>query len=179
MKHKVLPLILLFALPLISLGQNFTITSSDCNHISLHFELGDFSIDTVRLENELMHTIATKGIVMPNDYGLPDLPTFNRFIAIPQSAKATVEVRTMCDGSLTGIDIAPSMGSQAENDAEPPFFKDPKVYDKNCFYPAETYCVAAPQQLRGVDVIHLGISPFQFNPVTKENKKQSKQYNER
>ncbi len=168
MKLKVLHLILLFALPLISHGQTFTITSSDCNHISLHFELGNFSIDTVRHEGEVMHTIATKGIVIPNDYGLPDLPTFNRFIAIPQDAKATFEVRTIQDEFLTGIDIAPSMGSQAENDAEQPFFKDPKVYAKNSFYPTEAYCIAAPQQLRGVDVIHLGISPFQFNPVTKE-----------
>ena len=158
MKHKVLLLILLFALPLISRGQTFTITSSDCNHISLHFELGNFSIDTVRHEGEVMHTIATKGIVIPNDYGLPDLPTFNRFIAIPQDAKATFEVRTIQDEFLTGIDIAPSMGSQAENDAEQPFFKDPKVYAKNSFYPTEAYCIAAPQQLRGVDVIALRVA---------------------
>ena len=74
------------------IGQTFTITSSDRNHISLHFELGEFSIDTIRHEGELMHTIAAKGIVCPNEYGLPDLPTFNRFIAIPQGAEALVEM---------------------------------------------------------------------------------------
>ena len=168
MKHKVLPLILLFALPLISHGQTFTITSSDRGHISLHFELGDFSIDTVRHEGEVMHTIATKGIVMPNDYGMPDLPTFNRFIAIPQGAKAVVEVRTRHNEILSGINIAPSDGSQCENDAELPFFKDPKVYASNTFYPSEAFCIAKPQQMRGVDVIHLGLSPFQINPVTRE-----------
>ena len=168
MKHNVLPLILLFAFPFISHGQTFTITSSDRNHISLHFELGEFSIDTVRHEGEVMHTIAAKGIVMPNDYGMPDLPTFNRFIAIPQGAKAIVEVRTRRDDILSGINIAPSDGSQCENDAERPFFKDPKVYANNNLYPAEVYCVASPQQLRGIDVIHLGLSPFQINPVTRE-----------
>ena len=168
MKHKVLPLILLFAFPFISHGQTFTITSSDRNHISLHFELGEFSIDTVRHEGEMMHTIAAKDIVMPNDYGMPDLPTFNRFIAIPQDAKAVVEVRTRRDEILSGINIAPSDGSQCENDAERPFFKDPKVYASNNMYPAEVYCVANPQQLRGLDVIHLGLSPFQINPVTRE-----------
>lgn len=168
MKHKVLPLFLLFAFPLISLGQTFTITSSDRNHISLRFELGDFRIDTVRHEGELMHTIAAKGIVMPNEYGMPDLPTFNRFIAIPQDAKAIVEVRTKRNEILSGINLAPSDGSQCENDAELPFFRDPKVYASNSFYPAEAYRVAEPQQLRGVDVIHLGLSPFQINPVTRE-----------
>ena len=168
MKHKVLPLLLLFAFPLISNGQTFTITASDRGHISLHFDLGDFSIDTLRHEGELMHTITAKGIVMPNDYGKPDLPTFNRFIAIPQGAKAFVEVSTRRDEIITGINIAPSDGSQCENDAELPFFKDPKVYASNNLYPAEAYCVANPQQLRGVDVIHLGLSPFQINPVTRE-----------
>ncbi len=168
MKRFAFFLLLLMDFPILSIGQTFTITSSDPNHLNIHFELNDFSIDTMRCDGELMHTIATKSIVCPNEYGLPDLPTFNRFIAIPQGAKATVEVRTIRNGCTTGIDIAPSIGSQCENDPERAFFKDSKVYASNNFYPAAVYCVADPQQLRGVDVIHLGINPFQFNPVTKE-----------
>ena len=169
---KTLPLLtfLLFAITAThtAWGQTFTITASDHDHISLHFELNDFRIDTVVHEDERMHTIATKAIVMPNDYGLPTLPTFNRFIAIPQGAKAIVEVSTTRDELLSDINIMPSVGSQAENDPERPFFRDPKVYTANSFYPAEAFCTAEPQQLRGVDVIHLGLSPFQFNPVKHE-----------
>lgn len=151
-----------------AVGQTFTIISSDRSHISLHFDLGDFRIDTVMHEGEVMHTITTKGIVAPNDYGLPALPTFNRFIAIPQGSKAIVEVRTRRSQRMTGINITPSEGSQAESEPERPFFKDSKVYATNAFYPAESYMVAEPQRLRGVDVIHLGLSPFQYNPVTHE-----------
>ena len=115
-----------------------------------------------------MHTITAKSIVLPNDYGLPELPTFNRFIAIPQGARAIVEVRTTRDEILPDINIVPSVGSQCENEAERPFFKDPVVYACNRFYPSEAFHVAEPQQLRGVDVIHLGVNPFQINPVTKE-----------
>ena len=168
MKHATFAFILLIAFPLFAIGQDFTITSADHDHISLHFELSNFSIDTVMHEGELMHTIAAKGIVMPNDYGLPELPTFNRFVAIPQGARAIVEVRTMRDEILQGINIVPSVGSQCENDAERPFFRDPRVYASNSFYPAEAFHAAEPQQLRGVDVIHMGVSPFQINPVTKE-----------
>ena len=168
MKRFTFALFLLTALPLFAIGQTFTVTSADRGHLSIHFELGDYSIDTVCHDGELMHTIATKGIVVPNEYGQPDLPTFNRFVAIPQNARATVEVRTNRDEILSGINIAPSEGSRCENDPERPFFKDPKVYASNGFYPSETYCAAAPQQLRGVDVIHLGLCPFQFNPVTHE-----------
>ena len=168
MKRFTIALILLTVFPLFAVGQTFTITSSDRGHISLHFELGDFSIDTMHRNGELMHTIAAKGIVMPNDYGLPDLPTFNRFIAIPQGAKAVVEVRTTRDERISGVNIAPSIGSQCENEAERPFFKDPKVYATNAFYPTEAVQTAEPQSLRGVDVIHLGVCPVQFNPMTQE-----------
>lgn len=167
MKRSTIALFLLMAFPLFSVGQTFTITASDNNHISLHFELDDFSIDTIRCEGELMHTITTKGIVVPNDYGLPALPTFNRFIAIPQGAKAIVEVSTNRDEHMEGINIAPSIGSQGENEPERPFYKEPKVYTNNSFYPSEAYCVTEPQQLRGVDVIHLGLCPIQFNPKEK------------
>ena len=168
MKRATIAFFLLMAFPLCSIGQNFTLLESDSQHISLHFELGDFNIDSAFHEGEMVHSIATKGIVMPNEYGQPDLPSFNRFIAIPQGAKAVVEVRTNRDEILSNINIAPSDGSQCENDAELPFFKDPKVYASNNFFPAEAFCVAEPQQLRGVDVIHLGLSPFQYNPVTRK-----------
>ena len=168
MKHTLLTLTLALALSTAALGQTFTIVASDCNHVSLRFSFDDFGIDTIVRNGEQMHAIASKGIVVPNDYGLPDLPTFNRFIALPQGARAVVEVRTSRDEHISGINIAPSCGSQAENDADRPFFKDPKVYARNALYPAEAVCTAEPQQLRGVDVIHLGISPVQFNPVTRE-----------
>ena len=168
MKHTAFALALLLAFPLLSIGQSFTITASDSKHISLRFELGDFSIDTLMREGELMHTVTAKGIVAPNDYGLPNLPTFNRFIAIPQGAKVVVEAKTMRDEIISGINIAPSVGSQCENEPERPFFKDPKVYANNAFYPSEAVRTAEPQQLRGVDAIHLGVCPVQFNPVTKK-----------
>ena len=168
MKHSTFAIILLMVFPLFAIGQTFTITSADRDHLSLHFELDDFNIDTINHEGELMHTITVKGIVMPNDYGLPNLPTFNRFIAIPQGARAIVEVRTTRNETLSGFNIEPSDGSQCENESELPFFKDPKVYATNAFYPSETVLATEPQSLRGVDAIHLGVCPMQFNPMTRE-----------
>lgn len=172
MKHHIILLVLaclfIWAIPKHSFGQTFTITASDHNHISLRFNFNDFSIDTIRCEGELMHTIVTKGIVAPNEYGQPDLPTFSRFIAIPQGAQAIVEVRTSRDERMSGINIAPAIGSQCENDADRPFYKDQKAYTNDGLYPAAAYRVAEPQQLRGVDVIHLGLCPIQFDPLKQE-----------
>jgi hypothetical protein len=168
MKHSILTLALLLALPLFSIGQGFTIVESNSQHVSLRFDLGDFAIDTIVCEGETMHTLSTEGIIAPNEYGMPDLPTFNRFIAVPQGAKAIVEVKGMRLEHLGGVNIAPSLGSQCENEPERPYFKDPKVYATDALYPASNVVVAEPQSLRGVDVIHIGICPFQFNPVRQE-----------
>jgi len=168
MKRSIFALFLLMALPLFSIGQTFTITASDDSHISIHFGLDSFSIDTMTIEGELMHSIATRGIVAPNEYGQPDVPTFSRFVAIPQGARAIVEVRTSRDESIPGINLRPAVGGQCENDASLPFYKDPVFYSSNALFPEKTFCMAEPQQLRGVDVIHLGLCPVQYNPGTRE-----------
>ena len=168
MKRTIFALSLLLVLPLFSIGQTFTITASDESHLSLHFVLDAFSIDTVSIDGELMHSIATRGIVAPNEYGQPDVPTFSRFVAIPQGARAVVEVRTSRDECLSGINLRPAVGSQCENDPSLPFYKDPVCYNTNALFPDKTFSVAEPQQLRGVDVIHLGLCPVQYNPATRE-----------
>ena len=42
------------------------------------------------------------------------------------------------------------------------------IYSVNAFYPVKPVFLSAPQKIRGVDVVMLGITPFQYNPVTKE-----------
>ena len=160
MKRSILALLLLMAFPLFSIGQTFTVTASDRSHITVHFELDAFSIDTVSVDGELMHRIATRGIVAPNEHGQPEVPTFSRFVAIPQGARAIVEVRTSRDECLAGINLKPTLGSQCENDPSLPIQKNLETYSTNALFPEKTFRVAEPQQLRGVDVIHLGLCPL-------------------
>lgn len=168
MKKLLCAFALALAMPFVMLAQDFTVIENDGHHLSLRFELNEFSIDTIRCGGVLMHSITTKGITVPNEYGEPNLPTFNRFIAIPQGATATIEVRPSRSEHISGVNIAPSMGSQCENEEQPPFFKDNKVYNKDASYPTEAVVMADPRKLRGVDVVHLGICPVQFNPVRQE-----------
>lgn len=168
MKRFIFALLLLMALPLLTVGQTFTVTASDRNHIALHFEMDAFSIDTVNVDGELMHRIVTRGVVAPNEHGEPEVPTFSRFVAIPQGARAIVEVRTSRDECLSGINLKPTLGSQCENDPSLPIIKSPEIYNTNALFPEKTFRVAEPQQLRGVDVIHLGLCPVQYNPATRE-----------
>lgn len=168
MERRSLILVFAMAMAVLCHGQEqFTILESDQTHMSLRFDLGDFSIDTLRCNGELMHTLSARGIVAPNEYGQPDLPTFNCFVAIPQGATPVVEVKTTRDEVRTGMNIAPSYGSQCENEEDLPLFRDSRIYSANAFFPEQTVYQPDPQSLRGVDVVHLGLCPFQYNPVTK------------
>jgi hypothetical protein len=42
------------------------------------------------------------------------------------------------------------------------------VYAKNAFYPEQPVIVSEITRIRGIDAVMLAITPFQYNPVTKE-----------
>jgi hypothetical protein len=43
-----------------------------------------------------------------------------------------------------------------------------KIYSRNAYFPESPVIVSEPMQIRGVDVVILNVTPFQYNPVTKE-----------
>ena len=46
--------------------------------------------------------------------------------------------------------------------------KNNDIYSRNSNYPENFIQLSEPSKLRGVDVVMLGITPFQYNPVSKE-----------
>jgi hypothetical protein len=67
------------------------------------------------------------------------------------------------------LDIAPAPRIPLDTDKGPlqyPTRTD--IYSQNAFYPASPVTISSVSQIRGVDVVMLGITPFQYNPVTKE-----------
>jgi hypothetical protein len=75
----------------------------------------------------------------------------------------------MVTETIQNISIAPALRIQAVPE-EPvtDYAKNEKVYETNEFYPQNIYEISEITELRGVNTVIVGISPFQFNPVTKE-----------
>jgi len=48
------------------------------------------------------------------------------------------------------------------------FAKDNEIYSTNAFYPEKPVVLSENKKVRGVDAVILGITPFQYNPVTEE-----------
>ena len=151
-------------------GKNgIKLTEQTRGNVGIEFNINEMSLQSFTYEGEELQSIGISGISLPNEKGLPNVPAYSRYIAVPQGAEAVLHVVSYEQQTIKDVNIEPSLGVQAE-DAEPDmnYVKDEKVYSENAFYPAEFATVSEPTSLRGVDVVAVSISPVRFNPVTKE-----------
>lgn len=149
-------------------SQGFSMTHKTRDGAGINYELGQFSLSQVNYRGEEMSEISIKAISIPNNEGLPNLPVESRMIAIPQGAQAKLTVVRAERQTYRNVNIAPALRLQAETEEpEANYVKDMKVYGKNAFYPENPF-VVSKSYIRGVDAVNVSITPFQYNPVTKE-----------
>lgn len=149
-------------------AQGFQLTEKTRDGLRISYNLGEFSLNQMDYKGEAMSEISIKGIVLPNVAGSPNLPTESRMMAIPQGANAMLTVVHADRQVIQNVNIAPALRIQAESETpETDYKKDPKVYAKNAFYPENPF-VMEKAYIRGVDAVTVAVTPFQYNPVTKE-----------
>ena len=147
----------------------FKMTEQTRGNVSLVYSIDEMSLSAFIYNGEEMQTVGIADISLPNEKGLPNVPSYSRTIAIPQGAQAVLRVKNYEQQTITNVNVEPSLGVQVENE-EPDmnYTKNMKVYAENAFYPAEFATVSAPSSIRGVDVVNICVNPVRFNPVTKE-----------
>ena len=83
-----------------------------------------------------------------------NLPSVNRFVALPQGAKANVVVESYEKEILKNINIAPSKGIVSEYElTDEHFSKDRNIYSKDELYPNNIVSLTEQMNLRGVDAV--------------------------
>jgi len=147
----------------------FTITSEKNTAVQINYSINEFSFEDIIIEKESMKNIILPGHFLPNDEGAPNLPGSGRYITIPQGAVASVEIISSQTQIIKNVNIAPAQRIPFDTETGPlDYKKDNQIYSKNAFYPAKAIKLSTPTKIRGVDVVMLGITPFQYNPVSKE-----------
>ena len=150
-------------------AQKLTITDQSKSALSLELKIDDYDIKEINDGKEILHEVVLSSITIPNDKGKPNLPSVNRFIAVPNNAKAKVIVNNYKKEILKNINIAPSRGIVSEYDTTNlAFIKDSDIYSKDELFPANIVSITENINMRGVETVGLNISPVQYNPVTKE-----------
>jgi len=149
--------------------QGFSLQEETSSHVIINYSLTDFALIDVNIDGEIAKAIKVPGIFLPNDEGAPDLPGSGKYIAIPQGAEAVLNIKALRKEVIKNVNVAPAMAIPLDSDQSPlKYEKDQKIYSSNQYYPAEPVILSENLKIRGVDVVMLGITPFQYNPVTRE-----------
>lgn len=153
-----------------SWGKNgLSLKRQNTDGIGLNFSIQEFRFTERDINGIQMTGIEFSESLLQNDEGAPDLPGFGRYIAFPQGATPVIEIVNMRTERFTDVDIAPAPRIPLDTESGPLHYeKKQTIYSKNEFYPAQPVVLGDFSQIRGVDVAMLGITPYQYNPVTKE-----------
>jgi len=147
----------------------FTLEMENPGGVHLNFSITQFEMEEIMIGESLMKSVHIPGVFLPNDEGAPNLPGTSRFIAIPEGADASFRVTASRTEILENVEIAPAFRIPKGNEDGPlSYVKDEKIYGANELYPAEPFILSEPTEIRGVDAVQFGITPFQYNPVTKQ-----------
>jgi uncharacterized protein (DUF2237 family) len=137
------------------------------SYVDVSLKLDQMSIDDV--DGTVFQQISIPGVMLPNDKGAPNLPGFGRFIAVPNGAVPRLEILSMKSQVFHGIDVLPAAEIPLDTDDSPPVYvKDEAIYATDAYYPESSVRLSELTSMRGVDAVMLGITPFQYNPVTRE-----------
>ena len=137
--------------------------------IEITFSIHEMVIEETEINGVPMKTFGIPGIFLPNDEGAPNLAGTGRYIAIPQGAQAQITILGSRTEVYHNVEVAPAPNIPLESDDSPVRYeKDMKIYNRNAYYPETPVKLSKPMKIRGVDVVILGTTPFQYNPVTKD-----------
>lgn len=147
----------------------FTLLSQSSAQVEIVFSMHNLEVVDVNINGETMQGISIPGVILPHAAGAPDLPTLSKYIALPQGARARVEILGSRTEVIHNLNIAPAFDLPVDTSLAPLHFeKNPAIYNLNALYPPHPVILSPPLKMRGVDAVILSLTPFQYNPFTKD-----------
>lgn len=150
-------------------AQTLKVESSTRSNLELSLSIDDFGLQGDRHGDIEGQNIVLNGIYLPNQAGAPDLPVVSRYVAIPRGATVNVSVTHQVTETMHNVELMPAPELPLDDDNTPmKYYRDEKVYSTDAFFPAKPIITSEPMKIRDVDVVILSVTPFQYNPVSKE-----------
>jgi hypothetical protein len=147
----------------------FNVISESPHSVEIVFSMHKMVIEDRIIDGTMMHAFGVPGIFLPNEEGAPNLFGTQRYIALPQGARAEITIVNSRTEIYRNVEVEPAPNVPLESDDSPiRYEKNMEIYSRNALYPESPVRLSEPTQIRGVDVVLVGVMPFQYNPVTKE-----------
>ncbi len=147
----------------------FNLVSSESSTIEVIYSVPMFSLDDQIINGEATKNIMLPGNFLFNDAGAPNLPATGRYVAIPQGSTPSIRIVSQQTEVIQNVEIPPAPVIPTDNDDNPLHYeKNMTIYGQDALYPASPVIISEVTQIRGTDAVILSITPFQYNPATKE-----------
>ena len=147
----------------------FNLVASESSTVEVVYSVPMFALEDQVINGEMMQNIMLPGNFMFNEAGAPNLPGNGRYIAIPQGSTPSIRIISQRTEVIQNVEVLPAPVIPTDHDTNPMVYsKDMAIYNINALYPASPVTISEVEHIRGTDVVILGITPFQYNPVTKE-----------
>ena len=147
----------------------FSVKSKSNTTLHIDYNVNAVTIEDVQRSGMEGQSITISGIHIANEAGAPDLPSSSAFVAIPNGSKPSIKLVNAKTKTFHNIDLIPAPQPQLDNNKSPAVYqKDMDIYGHNANYPALPYQLSEVMTVRGVEMVQVGVMPFQYNPVTKE-----------
>ncbi len=147
----------------------FSVTSQTRSGLEVIFSMHKMTLEEIIVDGRAMKTYSVPGMFLQSSEGEPNLAGTGRYIAVPVGAGVSARVIDTRKEVYRNVEVAPAPNIPLDSDPSPVrHLKDMNIYGRNAWYPESPVQVSAPMKIRGVDVVILGVKPFQYNPVSKE-----------
>ncbi|HRY31558.1 MAG TPA: C25 family cysteine peptidase [Bacteroidales bacterium] len=146
----------------------FVIEESNPGYTVLAFKTGIVRFEEISIDGKKMVYPLLEGVFLPSESGAPNLPGTGRLLAVPNGSEPVVEILSVKTSSLQHMHIAPAPVIPKETETGLVYRFNQEIYGADALYPAEPVRLSPKMQIRGVESVMIGITPFQYNPVNKE-----------
>jgi hypothetical protein len=147
----------------------FSISNKSDSQLTIKHNLGAVTIEDANRAEVQGQVITLSGVYLSNVAGAPNLPSQSTYVAIPNGATASLTMVSAQTKVISNVDLIPAAVPQLDDDDSPAVYqKDMDIYSRNAFYPETPFQISEVTEIRGVQVVQVGVMPFQYNPVTKE-----------
>lgn len=147
-------------------NQGFKIQSSTKNLIKIEHAIHSFELLDVQVQGEGMKQLLYGLSLVPAAEGTPDVRSEARYVLIPNGAQVKLNIMNEEKMVYENVNLAPAAAIPFDTKPALPPVKG-TAYQKDMFFPGEV-AQASITSVRGMTMAVINMSPFQYNPVTKE-----------
>ena len=148
-----------------SSSSNFSIKEKNGLEDIIEFNIGQISIDN---NEDGYHSITSESKGTTRNVGQPELPTYTFNYAVDYNLDYNVSINENDYIIYNDIDLSPTQPFY-QVDQEKTFIKDAPFYSKNTIYP-DSKVNSKRSTLRGYDLLSIELTPYEYNPQTKQLK---------